>query len=128
VDRRTLLTIVGLALIACSVFAAIYLARYGSMCSPSALGVAAPLTPAPAIFRGVASDLPVLEALVAAGGKIGKPDKAELLRISQEDHSVDGVQCDLKVLDLSVEVGLTALIALTLVLAQRKVKASASPM
>ena len=116
-DRRKLLAI-GLALVACSVFAATYLGRYGAACSPSALGVAAPATPGPAIFSGVPADLPILEALVAAAGKIGKPDKAGRLRISQESHFVDGVQCDLKQLDLSVEVGLTLLAALAVVLSR----------
>jgi len=81
----------------------------------------------PAIFRGVASDLPILEALVDGGGKIGKPDRAELLRISQERHLVDGVQCDLRVLDLSVEVGLTLLTALAIFLERRAVASHPRP-
>lgn len=119
-DRKTLLAF-GFALIACAVFAAIYLDRYGAACSPSALGVAAPATPVPGIFKGVTTDLPVLEALVAAAGKLGTPDKAEQLRMAQESHVVDGVPCDVRVLDLFVEVGLTLLTALAVFSARRSV-------
>lgn len=65
------------------------------------------------------TDLPVLDALLAAAAKAGAPSKSERLQISQERYRIDGVQCDVKVLDLSVEVAVTTLAGLAIIVAPR---------
>lgn len=67
-DRRNIALIFA-ALAASLMFVAIFVDRAGPQCLPqTAFGIAPTPRPSAAVFKGVPEDLPILKALVKAGG------------------------------------------------------------
>lgn len=114
-SKVRILALTGFALIISAIFAAIFLSHSGSRClPPSALGITVrPKALNDFTVREPVNDLPVLNALVAAGYKVSKasPGRSETAVASAITDDV-GVYCRAKDLDLLFGIGATALAAL----------------
>jgi hypothetical protein len=109
-----LLAIVGAAATACAIFSAIFLNESGSLClPPKALGLAPTPNALTGIYQGVSTDLPVLEALVAAAGSPA-PSKTYKATIPISDLTPPdeiGAYCHSKKAALFVEVAVSTLLS-----------------